>query len=182
MNKQPPLQIDLSPDQIITINDYPVHSTHVLKMYFRMFQYGAGHIVPPCPVMHESLVVDSFNAETRLLFDDFRKEHRDAKYFLLDGSHKTTAACLAGSPIRAIDIRTNEMVHAMLKLVETGELLGCSLEKTVEANARWIAEDFTKRPGFQTALEKTQRMINEKIIDNYMIDFYLNANPKGQTI
>jgi len=36
---------ELSPDQIITLNDFPVYNGHVLKIFFKVFKDGYGIII-----------------------------------------------------------------------------------------------------------------------------------------
>ena len=48
---------ELSPTQVTTTRDFPVHSVEVLKEYFDIFKSGCGGDLPPVPIMHRNLVV-----------------------------------------------------------------------------------------------------------------------------
>ena len=93
----------LNPNQIVTLNDYPVYNEQILKIYFRIFQKGQSKIMPPCPVIHKSIgvpIIKGRGAKIRKynnLLIEFLEQHPQAEYFLLDGTHKTTAAGPGGS-------------------------------------------------------------------------------------
>ena len=66
--------INLNPNQIITLNDYPIRNEQILKLYFRMAQ-GENKLVPPCPVIHKDLVINNFDTELRTAFNKFYKRN-----------------------------------------------------------------------------------------------------------
>jgi len=78
--------IEINPDQIITLNDYPVYSDNDLKKYFKMCQLKKKYL------------------DNKLLkvFKKFEEKNPAAEYFILDGTHRTTALTLAGCRITII--------------------------------------------------------------------------------
>ena len=53
--------LELSPDQIITLNDYPVYSDNVLSEYFSKCKLGRE--VPFVPVIRKDIVREQLNDE-----------------------------------------------------------------------------------------------------------------------
>ena len=98
----------LKSDQIITLSDFPVHHEQCLKIYFRIFQNGESRLVPPVPVIHKSMGAPVSHSSGKKaekyneLLNNFFETHPSAEYFLLDGSHRTTAATLAHCKIPAL--------------------------------------------------------------------------------
>lgn len=140
---------------------------------------GQEKIVPPCPVINSSRVSIKIrgkgtNAKKyNKLLDEFRHTHPDAKYFLLDGSHKTTAATLCRKTISVLIFQSNRDIKIARKLVERGELMSLSIEEnSIDEISRTLKKHFLKHMHFQTVKEKTERMIKDKIIPFYMIKAY----------
>jgi len=116
-------------NQIITLNDFPVYNEQILKIYFRIFEMGQGKIVPPCPVIHKSTGIplverkgEKAEKYNKLLLK-FLEQHPKAEYFLLDGTHKTTAATLCRRHIPVVVFRSDKDIKDAKKLVERGESL-----------------------------------------------------------
>lgn len=168
----------LKPNQIITLNDFPVHNEHILKIYFRIFQKGCGKIVPPSPVMHKSKGVPLALGRSRKekkynkVLQNYLEKHPKAEYFLLDGSHKTTAATLAHYPIKVMVFNSEKDIAKAKKMVETGEFISLTVDDTIRKNLKTLGKHFAKEMFFQTIEDKTMRMIKEKIIPQYMVDYY----------
>ncbi len=156
----------LSPNQIITLNDFPVHNEQILKIFFRIYQKGCGKIMPPCPVLHKSFV--SFSGSLQRVFEEFSGRNPQAEYFLLDGSHKTTAAALNGSKINVMIFETDKDIKEARSMVEAGELFSLAVENTINESILDLMKHFSKNPYFETVQDKTVRMIAEKIIPRYM--------------
>ncbi len=156
----------LSPDQIVTLTDFPVHNEQILKIFFRIYQKGYGKIMPPCPVLHKSFV--SFSGKLQETFEEFVARNPQAEYFLLDGSHKTTAAALTGSKINVMVFETDKDIKDARAMVEVGELFSLAVESTINDGIKDLIKHFDRTPYFQTVQEKTLRMITEKVIPRYM--------------
>ena len=119
---------EVNPNQIITLNDFPVHNPQCLKIYFRILQTGQHKLVPPCPVINKSTGIPFIEGRgnkikkynTRLT--NFFNQHPEAEYFLLDGTHRTTAATLSHNKIPVMIFENDEDINNAKKLVELGEL------------------------------------------------------------
>ncbi|MDD5331431.1 MAG: hypothetical protein PHE43_01230 [Candidatus Nanoarchaeia archaeon] len=160
---------ELNPNQIITLNDYPVYNEHILKIFFKIFKEGYGKIIPPCLVIHKKLVIPVFNKNYNLKFKEFEKINLKAEYFLLDGSHKTTAATLTKNKIKVMIFENNKDIKEAKNLADIGELYNFTLPKTIKENIEILKKHFYRKKGFQTVENKTKRMIKEKAIPRYMI-------------
>src|SRR3989344_4491320 len=164
---------NLSPYQIITLNDYPIRHEQILKIYFRMFQKGGNKIVLPCPVVHKNLVINNFEDKLKNTFNKFEVINPKAKYFLLDGSHKTTAATLSNKKIPIMIFQSNKDIQSAKKKVEKGELISLTTGESVKKIVKILIRHFKKTKIFQTVEEKTNKMINGKTIPKYMIANFL---------
>ena len=159
----------LKPSQIITLNDYPVYNEQILKLYFRMFRIGHKNHVPPCPIISKKLVIQKLDGKMKKLFKSFELKHPEAQYFLLDGSHKTTAAALFNRKIQVIIFESDEDIKKAERMVEEGHLFSLPVGKTIDLLIKALTTHFNKTKKFQTIKEKTDRMIKDKILPKYMI-------------
>lgn len=171
--------LNLYPNQIITLNDYPLYSEQVLKLYHRMFWKGQGRIVPPCPVIHKStgsLFMSGRGKEAEKynkLLVKFFKEHPQAEYFMVDGSHKTTAAALCGQRISAMVFKTDKDIQEARKLVVKGEIISLTAGgKTIRAALQTLRKHFYASMFFETVAEKAARMVKDKKVPRYMREIY----------
>jgi hypothetical protein len=171
-------RLDLNPDKIVTLTDFPVHHEQCLKIYFRIFERGLGRIVPPCPVIHKSTRIPfmkgrGLKAKTyNQALNSFLAKHPETEYFLLDGTHRTTAATLCHRKIPVMVFKTNNDISAARKRVARGELFSLTTGSTIKAAAKTLEEHFSETLVFQTVAEKTQRMVKEKAVPKYMINTY----------
>ncbi len=164
--------LDVSPDQIITLHDFPLHNEQVLKLYFRMYQQRCGKIVPPCPVLRKELVEPALKGKTKKAYDIFLQAHPNTKYFLLDGSHKSTAATLTRYPIGITVFEEEKDIQSMRELVSRGEVMSLTVRDTIRENIEELEGYFDELPVFQTVEEKTLRMVQERAIPEYMIEHF----------
>ena len=164
--------IKLNPNQIITLNDYPVHNEHILKIYFKIFNMESGHIMPPCPIMHRDLVIKHFDDGLKEPFEYFARDNPNAEYFLIDGNHKTTAANLTHNRIKAIDIKDNKDIKAAHEMASRGEFFSLGLDNTIEEVINDLISHFNEKKQFETVEQKTQRMIDDRILPEYMMEAY----------
>jgi len=160
--------IRLTPDRLVTLTDFPVQNEHVLKIFFRIYDEGCGRIVPPVPVIHKDLVIPAFSEVVREKFTEFA-EKNPAEYFLLDGSHRATAATLTGSKISAMVLKSKEDIVEAKQLANAGELFQFLLKDSMQGIIRDLVAHFAKNPIFQTVEQKTLRMCDECVIPKYMI-------------
>ncbi len=153
------------------MNDYPVHSEDVLSKYFNKCKLGEE--MPFVPVITKEIVRKGLDGELLKIFWEFEKENPEAEYFMLDGSHRTTAFTLSGCRIQSVIFgTTKDIVEAkgaivMGRILENG-ILNCSLEE----NCKILNDHFKEKPYFMTVEQKTEKMVNEKVIPQYMIDSY----------
>lgn len=151
--------IELKPGQILTTKDFPVHNEQILKIYYHICKTGHPEILPPCPVVHKSLV-------------DKKVKFEKAEYLLMDGSHKTTALTLTGNKINVFVLETDKDMQKAREMQDKGELISFShyKTKTLREAVKDMEEHHTKSDVFETVEEKTQRMIKEKTLPEYMIE------------
>src|SRR3989339_590097 len=171
----------LHPRQIITLRDYPVHNEHILKIYFRIFMKNQGKILPPCPVMHKFSGIpyakgkDFKSVRYNKLLKKFFEEHPRAEYFLIDGSHKTTAATLAHKLIPVVIIEKDKDFKKAKELIKVGELFGWYLvENSMKESFNVLAKHYFSTKEFLTVEEKTEKMIKNKVVPEYMGTFFKN--------
>ena len=164
--------INLNSNQIITLNDYPIRNDQILKLYFRMSHKGKRSLVPPCPVLSENLLISHFNNKLKNLFIEFQLRNPKAKYFLLDGSHKTTAATLSHKRIPVMIFESDRDIQNAKRLVEEGEILSLTTGTTIRHTINILKRHFNKTRIFQTVEEKTNKMIRKKQLPTYMIKVY----------
>jgi hypothetical protein len=172
------LKKKLRPEQIITLSDYPVHNDQILKIYFRVFQSGCSRIIPPCPVIHKSIGTPVIKGHSKKILKynktlkTFLEKHPEAEYFLLDGSHKTTAAALTHKLIPVFVFESDKDIKYAKNLVEKGEIFSLTTGSTMRQLVEELKGHFFKTLHFQTVAEKTERMVKNKILPRYMIDTY----------
>src|SRR3989338_3795698 len=167
--------IKLHPNQIITLRDYPVHNEHILRIYFRIFMKNQGKILPPCPIIHKSSGMPFVHGEDiksrkyNALLRNFLEKNSQIEYFLLDGSHKTTAATLAHKLIPSVVIEYDRDFIEAKKLIKTGEFFGWySVENSIKEALEVLAKHHFGACGFLTVEDKTKLLVKNRDIPNYM--------------
>jgi len=155
--------IELNPNQIITLNDYPVHSDSVLSEYYKKCKLGED--VPFVPVIRKEIVRKYLDSRLLEEFERFEHQNSVAEYFMLDGSHRTTALTLVGCKISAIIYETDLDIEEAKKLVATGQILqNDTLEHSLEENCKILNRHFREKPYFMTVEQKSEKMRREKKI------------------
>jgi hypothetical protein len=158
--------VALTPHQIITLNDYPIYSEGMLREYFRKCMTGAS--LPFVPVIGKTIVRQSFSTELSQKLEQFERANPLAGYFMLDGSHRTTALTLAGRKIVAIIYEKDGDIQAAQALVVTGQILeNATLEYTVAENCAILHTHFQAHPYFMTVHQKTVKLLQENYIAHY---------------
>jgi len=151
--------IELNPNQIVTLNDYPLHSDNVLREYFSKCKLGEK--APLVPVIRKDIVREYFDDGTLKEFERFEERNPAAEYFMLDGNHRTTALTLAGCEITAIIYEKDEDISEARKLVATGQILESgTLDHTLEENCEILNQHFREKPYFMTVEQKTKKIIS----------------------
>lgn len=155
--------LELNPNQIITLNDYPVYSDSVLSEYYKKCKLGED--VPFVPVIRKEIARKYLDSNLLEEFERFERRNPVAEYFMLDGSHRTTALTLAGRKITAIVYETDSDIKEAKKLVATGQILqNDTLEHSLEENCGILNRHFREKPYFMTVEQKTEKMKREKKI------------------
>lgn len=163
----------LSPNQIITLDDYPIRNEDILMNYFNKCKLGEK--IAFVPVIKKNKVKEYLNDKILNEFKKFEAKNPKAEYFMLDGSHRTTALTLAGCKIPVIIYETDKDIKDAKKLISTGQIRDSgTLKYNLAENCKILNKHFNKKLYFMTVKEKTERMVNEKIIPKFMIDYYKN--------
>lgn len=161
-------KIILSPKQIITLNDFPVYSTEVLEKYYKMCLEGSE--LPPVPIVAKESVSGFLQKD---LWHKFEDAHPEADFFMLDGSHRTTALTLSNHPIQVMLISSDGDIKKANEMLKRGELFGLTIGESFKECIENLVDHFSRKPGFQTVLEKTQKMVDEKVVPSYMVQTFI---------
>lgn len=171
-------EIILDSNRIMTTNDFPVHNEQILKIYFRIAKENPG-LLPSTPVIHKSVGLpllkeeNEFSIKHNKSIKDFFEKNPEVEYIMCDGSHKTTALNLTKNKIHAMLIEKDEDLKKFRDLENSGEIFSfASIENTIEELLDEKAGHFSEAEFFQTVQSKTDRMVDSKVIPEYMIDFY----------
>jgi hypothetical protein len=164
--------INTQPTELITTRDFPVHSTKVLEQYFEIYKNGTGNNLPPVPLIHKNLFIPHFAEPESTLLKKFLTENLEATYFLLNGSHRTTAANLTRQLIRGMVLETKEDIMHARKIDLNGEPYEHGLLDTIDENIQDLVTHFKGTETFQTVQQKTNKMVEKKVIPHYMLDWY----------
>jgi len=170
----------LHPKSIMTTNDFPVYNEQILKIYFKICQKDHPEILPPCPVIHISaglpLLTENseFAKKYNISIKKYFEDNPDVEYILCDGSHKTTALMLTHNTIHVMVIENDEDIKEIRKKIDYGEIFSFASPDTIKDILEDKAEHFFEAEFFQTVEDKTRRMVELKVIPQFMIDFYNN--------
>jgi len=155
--------LELNPDQIITLNDYPLYSDDVLIKYFDKCKQGQK--LPFVPVIKKGIVKKYLNNKLLKKLEEFEKENPTAEYFMLDGSHRTTALTLADYKIAVIIYEKDEDIIEAKKIIATNQILeNDTLNHNLIENCEILDRHFNEKPYFMTAKEKTDKMIEGGVL------------------
>jgi len=169
---------DLRPSEIITTRDFPVHNLQILKIYFKICKHGDTDILPPTPVVPLSAGLPLLKGKTKgekgynKRINDYVKNNRKIRYILCDGSHKTTALTLTNNLIRAVILSSDEDIKEVKELVKTGDVFSMTTGNTIKNELKQKAIHLKGAKFFETVQDKTDRMVREKVIPDFMIRYY----------
>ena len=132
-------------------------------MYYTKCKLGKN--VPFVPVIRKEIVRKYLDSRLHKEFERFEHQNPVAEYFMLDGSHRTTALTLAGCKISAIVYETDSDIKEAKKLVATGQILqNDTLDHSLEENCKILNRHFREKPYFMTVKQKSEKMRREKKI------------------
>jgi hypothetical protein len=166
---------ELSPTQVITTRDFPVHSAEILEKYFEIFRSGGDENLPPVPLMHRDFFMPHFERAESTLLQEYLNQNPQAEYFLLNGSHRTTSANLTRHMIKGMLLKTEEGIRKAGQIKFNGEVYQHGLLDTIEENIRDLVDHFRGAEIFESVQQKTDRMSDEGVISQHMIDHYRNS-------
>lgn len=167
--------MELDPAQVITTKDFPVHSAEVLQWYFEIYKNGEGDDLPPVPLMHVNHVAPHFDGVENTLLQEYLRQNPQAEYFLLNGSHRTTSANLTRHRIKGMLLRTREDIQEAGQIKFRGEMYQHGLLDDIMGNIEDLVEHFSGTDKFQTVQQKTDRMVDARVIAEHMIAYYKNS-------
>ncbi len=161
--------VELSPGQIITLNDYPIRDNVILGDYFRKCKHGEK--LPFVPVIKKDVLSKYFDDKLSQIFKEFEEINPAAEYFMLDGSHRTTASTLAGCQINVVIYEKDEDISRARKLVTEGQVLkNKTLDHTLEENCAILNKHFKEKPYFMTVAHKTKKMVEDRILPQDIVE------------
>jgi len=173
---------NLKPNEIITTRDFPVHNEHILKIYFRICKKGHQEILPPTPVIPLSVGLPLLDGKSKKSQEynkrikEYIKKNKRIKYIMGDGSHKTTALVLAHKPIHVMILKTDEDIKEVRDLIGAGEVFSMTTKETIKEELKNKAKHLKDAKFFESVEAKTKRMVKEKVIPKFMIDYYKSKN------
>lgn len=162
----------LSPTQIITTQDFPVYNTNILEQYFNIYKKNKGDDLPPVPLIHVNLAFPYFTQPVISLLQEFLEKNPQVEFFLLNGSHRTTAANLTRHQIKGVVLEQEGDIKPAQQIKFKGKKYQHLLEDTIIENIEGLVKHFHDAKKFETVQEKTDRMIKERTIPQYIIDYY----------
>ena len=165
----------LTPHQIITLNDYPIHSVETLRLYFSRCLNGQA--LPLVPVIDKAIVRQYFTPKLSATLEAFERANPLAIYFMLDGSHRTTALTLTGRTIDVIEYASDADIAEARGFVVSGQVLdNATLTHALAENCVILRRHFQERPYFMTVQQKTDKLIRDDYIAHYGL---LNQSAEG---
>lgn len=154
---------DLNPNQIITLNDYPLYSNKDFKKYFRSCQLKKK--LPFVPVIRKDIVKKHLDSKLLKKFQKFEQQNPAAEYFMVDGTHRTTALTLTNRKISVIIYAKDQDIIEAKELVAAGQILeNATLHYSLVKNCEILNKHFNTRPYFMTVEQKTKKMVKEKVL------------------
>ena len=138
----------------------------MLRLYYSRCLNGQE--LPLVPVIHKAIVHSYFPPDLSKKLAAFERVNPSATYFMLDGSHRTTALTLTGHKITVIIYATDTDIAEARKLVVTGQVLdNGTLTHSLAENCVILRQHFQKKPYFMTVHHKTEKLIRDRYIAQY---------------
>jgi len=167
-------EIFVLPKYVIGLNDYPpLHSPKALIEYFEYYKNNNLSKVFPIPLIPIAIVLPYLVQDQRFLayliaFENFISKHH-VEYFQLDGKHRASAAYLTGRKIKGMIIENESDIQKVKGLKDSGKF---GIDDTFEETINDLKEHLLRHPiNFWTVQEKTEAMIANGDIPQYMVDY-----------
>jgi|ETNmetMinimDraft_2_1059921.scaffolds.fasta_scaffold19299_3 hypothetical protein len=130
--------------------------------------------IPMIPVIHKDIVILYFNDDLREKFEKFINLNPKSDYIMLDGNHRTTALTLSQNLLGAIVLENDEDFRRAKEMVRIGELLESDIyDEDLESNCKILQRHFSETFYFETVLQKTLRLVRDKLVEQSLIDYFL---------
>lgn len=165
--------IAVQPAEIITTRDFPVYSSAHLASYFEMYKKGSENLLAPVPLIELQQFLPYFAKQELTVLNTFLTQNPNVRYFLMNGSHRTTCANLTKKPIQGMILESNDDIVVARQLKSNGQQYEHGLLDTIDENILEMVAHFKGTDKFETVEHKTQRMISERVIPYEMIECYL---------
>ncbi len=138
----------------------------MLRLYYNKCLNGQA--LPFVPVIHKAIVRQYFTPKLSEKLAAFEQDHPLATYFMVDGSHRTTALTLTGRKINVIVYATDADIAQARGFVATGKVLeNGTLDHSLAENCVILRQHFQERPYFMTVQHKTEKLICDSYISKY---------------
>ena len=151
-------KLNLKSNQLITLNNFPLHSLSVVEKYFNKCKLGEPLF--SVPVIKKDIVIKYFDDATLKEFKEFEKQNPSSEYFMLDGSHRTTALTLSHKDINAISYETNSDINNAKLTLKDHNPNSDILDHSLEENCEILTRHFTKTAYFMTVEQKTKKLVD----------------------
>ena len=168
-------EITIKPEEIIAPGINEFKSPDAVYYMWREYVIGNPVIIPKAVVMHQAVTRIYMHHIPEL--EEFLEKNPDAKYFLLDGTHRGIAATLVNRDISAYRIMNTDdlgMVeyHRMNGNLPPGtEIQGNSLQE-ICLN---IKRHFEQETRILTLRELTADLVAKRMVPEYMRSHYRRA-------
>jgi hypothetical protein len=154
-------KLRLEPDQIIALNDFPLYNKEIFMDY--LVKCKQKNPIPLVPIIKKEHVKKLFRNELLKIFKDFEQENPKSLFFLLDGSHRTTAWAITSDKIQAILLDGDKDIKKARELVAKGQVLRNAIfDHSFEENCRILFRHFSQKPYFITVEQKTKKLKTQK--------------------
>ena len=159
---------ELLPNQIITLNDYPLYSIPDLEKYYKLSK--SNKEIAFVPVIRKDMVIKYLDKKLLKILEVFEIENPEAKYFMLDGSHRTTAYTLTKKKVKVIIYENDQDIIESRNMVDSGKISdNVTVLFNLKKNCEILNKHFNVRSYFMTVEQKAIKLIDQKDIPQYMI-------------
>lgn len=102
---------ELSSTRIITLTDFSVYNVRILEIYYHLFRDRLSSILPSCALIHKDMILPYFSDDVKSRFESFYQDNPQADYFLLNGSHRSSAQDLNGLDLDVVIFENSDDIN-----------------------------------------------------------------------